>query len=170
MKKIAVCAQTLSNCACFWPKKRDVWRVRPVFLSSRLSSVFPSLPSITSELAKAQFFTFPKIFLSRGLPSLWLRRRGWLADSRAGWSCRFLSCLSFLSVLAPWSRLSRRLPQSRSSPLFLLRSCQAMVYCRSSISFWMIRASSRPPFYQRRSSRIHRSLFWAADWCFFCIC
>ena len=52
-------------------------------LSSRLSSVFPSLPSITSELAKAQFFTFPKIFLSRGLPSLWLRRRGWLADSRA---------------------------------------------------------------------------------------
>ena len=52
-------------------------------LSSWHSSVFPSLPSITSELAKAQFFTFPKIFLSRGLPSLWLRRRGWLADSRA---------------------------------------------------------------------------------------
>lgn len=35
-------------------------------------------------LSKAQFFTFPKIFLSRDLPSLWLRRRGWLADSRAG--------------------------------------------------------------------------------------
>lgn len=32
MKKIAVCAQTLSNCASFWPKKRDVCRVRPVFL------------------------------------------------------------------------------------------------------------------------------------------
>ena len=36
------------------------------------------------EVIEVQSFTFPKIFLSRGLPSLWLRRRGWLADSRAG--------------------------------------------------------------------------------------
>lgn len=64
MKKIAVCAQTLSNCACFWPQKARCMKGSFCFccLSSRLSSVFPSLPSITSELAKAQFFTFPKIF------------------------------------------------------------------------------------------------------------
>lgn len=47
--------------------------------SSILYSTFAN-----GEVIEAQFFTFPKIFLSRGLPSLWLRRRGWLADCRAG--------------------------------------------------------------------------------------